>query len=255
MFKMNFNNIGKLVIYGDGVELMIKTRDLSKVGKLSESGSVNDSYGDQIISFNLSSEPKNARKVNLNRKDNYFVKYKCEYWPEYKTALYVHKSELEFVNLGEFVAADHNGEKDYLFAYRVRFVHGAVIQTLNCERLTVPKDWKIPEEERKNGAHWSRFLGDHNNSYNTITEEERKSYNKLRARRGLPEDTSNIVHWYFTTEEITENYYTSEGYHKIEKNDERKEREKLVEVFKSCGVDVSIYDINKLLAVLNISIK
>lgn len=246
----------KLVIYGGGAVLMEKTRDIFKLGTLKDDGTVHTSYGDTITSFNLSSAPKNARKVNLNRTDNYIVKYQCEYWPEKKTALYVHASEVDFVNLGEFVACAHDGEKDYLFKYSLAFKHGATARVVCCDRLKVAGDW-TPESEHAAGAHWKKGLGDFNNSYDTVSADDLGRINAGRVARGLPELDYNLVHWYYVERALDVNYYTSEGYHKIEKDAARADREKIAAAFNKAlnGDKLSHYDIDKLLTVANITLK
>ncbi len=257
MFKMNFDGIGKLVIYRDGVVLFEKGRDLSRVGTF-EKGRVNNSASDRVVSFNLSSAPKNARKVNLTRKDNFFVKYEDgNYIRERKTALYIHASEVSVENLGEFVSMEHDGEKDYLNAYKLIFNHGARVRVLRVEKLSVPGSWTIPEEERKAGAHWYSFLGDHNNSYETVSAEELQRINARRRALGLPEENYNVRHWFFKYQDTKENYYTSDFLTRIEKNSDRVEREKIAAALNAVlGRDkLSHYDVEKLLKVADITLK
>lgn len=257
MFKLSLNDYGKIVIYGNGAVLLEKERDFYKIGAQDDNGKIRTTYGDDILYINLSSDPKVARKVNLMRKDNYTVKYDAGYyWHEKKTALYIHVSEVGVFPLGEFVAAEHDGEKDYLYGYKVTFNHGAEARVLKCEKLLVPGSWTIPEDEKKAGAHWSRGLGDHNNAYDTIGAEELENRNKIRVKRGLEPENYNLVHWYYENVTITENYYASEAYHKIEKDSDRVQREKLAEVMNGVLHDkLSHYDIDKLLAVVNITLK
>lgn len=259
MFTVRRDGIAfdKLVIYGGGAVLMEKTRDIFKLGTLKDDGAIQTSYGDTITSFNLSSAPKNARKVNLNRTDNYIVKYQCEYWPEKKTALYVHVSEVDFVSLGEFVACAHDGEKDYLYKYAVTFKHGASARVVCCDRLKVDGKWTIPENEHAAGAHWKMGPGDFNNSYDTVSADDLTRINSGRASRGLPALDYNLVHWYYLEKDLDTNYYTSEGYHRIEKDSARADREKIAAAFNSVlrGDKLSHYDIDKLLTVANITLK
>lgn len=257
MFKLSRNDYGKIVIYGNGAVLLEKERDFYEIGARDDNGKIRTTYGDDILYINLLSAPKTARKVNLMRKDNYTVKYDAGYyWHEKKTALYIHVSEIGVLPLGEFVAADHDGEKDYLYGYKVTFNHGAGARVLKCEKLLVHGSWTIPEDEKKAGAHWSRGLGDHNNAYDTISAEELENRNIIRVKRGLEPENYNLVHWYYENVTITENYYTSETYHKIEKDSDRVQREKLAEVMNGVLHDkLSHYDIDKLLTVVNITLK
>ena len=260
MFTVNYGalDFDKLVVYGDGVVFIEKERDIFKLGTLKDNGTVHTSYGDMVTSFNLSGEPKNARKVNLFRKDNYLVKYESGYYlREKKTALYIHISEVDCVNLGEFVAFQHDGEKDYLFKYSLTFKHGATARVVCCDRLKVAGDWTIPESEHAAGAHWKRYLGDFNNSYDTVSADDLDRINAGRVARGLPELDYNLVHWYYVERALDVNYYTSEGYHKIEKDAARSDREKIAAAFNKVlnGDKLSHYDIDKLLTVANITLK
>lgn len=74
-----------------------------------------------------------------------------------KTALYVHVSEVNVENLGEFVAMEHNGEKDYLYGYKLTFNHGARAAFAHVKRMCVPGSWTIPDEEKSGCALVSRL--------------------------------------------------------------------------------------------------
>ena len=243
MFKMSFDGIGKLVIYGGGQIKLVKTRDLNKVS-ITEG---KEEHTSGKVYFYLSEAPKNARKENLNRKDCYFLNYTDDhsgYWKERKTALYIHESEISVTDLGEYVAADHNGERDFLFRYSLNFKNGYEYRKINCERMLVEKSWTLPE-----GARWYR-LGDYNNTYDVS--EPNELYKKLH-----PEAPDyNLVHWTLSTEKSFVNYVSSEGYHRIEKTEERKERETLAAVLaKALNKTVSEYDVKRLLEVVNIEVK
>ena len=241
MFNQYLEGIKKLVIYGDGKKYMEKTRDLASVAEW-KNGKVVDSYFDKILSINLTSEPKTARKENLSRKDNYYLTFKDDLFHERRTALYIHISEIDFEDLGEYIAMEHNGEKDYLYAYKVGFKHGATADIVHYERLNVSGDWTIPESEKAKGAKWGEY--------------GRNVYYTRPTTTAKDGTVFNLVHRYFTTETISETYYTSEGYHKIEKDDSRKEREELAEVLsKALGKHISHYDIDSLLKVVSITIK
>ena len=257
MYTVDFDKFQKLVIYGGGAVLFEKTRDIRKIGTF-DGEKVKTDYFDHLTAFCLSTEPKNARKINLNRTDNFFIKYACEWWPaEKKTALYVHVSEVNVENLGEFVAMEHNGEKDYLYGYKLTFNHGARAAFAHVKRMCVPGSWTIPEEEKKAGAHWSSGLGDYNNSYEVITDAEIERRAEISKKLGRPVEKYNLVHRFITFEDVGTNYYTSEVYHKIEKDDARSEREKIAAALNAAiGSDkFSHYDVDKLLKVVNITLK
>lgn len=256
MYTVDFEQFSKLVIYGGGEVLLEKTRDIKKIGTF-DGGKVKTDYFDHLTTFNLSMEPKNARKINLNRTDNFFIKYACKWWPEKKIALYVHVSEVNVENLGEFVDMEHDGEKDYLYGYKVTFNHGARAVFVHTKKLCVPGSWTIPEEEKKAGAHWSRGLGDYNNSYKVITAEEIEPRNAFLEKVGRPAEKYNLIHHFLTFEDVDTNYYTSEGFHKIEKDSARDDREKIAAALNNAlgSGKFSHYDVEKLLKVVNITLK
>lgn len=251
MIKMTFDQFNKLVIYGNGEVLFAKERDLSNYATLKDGKPAGNL--DRIISFNLMQEPKNARKENLNRTDNYYLTYHPEYWrSERRTALYVHISEIDAVNLGEIVHMQHNGETDYIEAFKLIFKHGGEIKKVNVDRLSVPEGWTIPEEEQKNGAHWKRGLGDFNNSYDTPSSERKSFFQKKHP----DQPDYNLIHWYITTEPLTENYYTGDYISRIKKDADREQRDRIAEIMTECTHgSISHYDVEKMLEKLNITIR
>lgn len=247
MFKMNFDGIGKLVIYGDGKILLEKTRDLNNV-MLTE-GKTEFTQG--RIEFYLSDTPKNARKENLNRKDCYFLNYTDThngYYNERKTALYVHESEISVTNLGEYVSMNSNGETCYLYRYALNFKNGFEYNEVNSEKMLVDGKWTLPS-----GAKW-HTMGDYNNTYDVISKDQSEFYKKRHP--DSPE--YNLVHWTIERKTASTNYYSSETYHRIEKTEDRKEREKLADILNSAlgsSSHLSHYDIEELLKVVDIKIK
>lgn len=237
MFKMNFKGIGKLVIYGNGRIKYQSERDLSKLNN------------GELLYFFLSEEPKNARKENLNRKDCYFLKYTPEYctW-ERRTALYIHESEISVSNPKEIVSlrSESYGETNYKNQYNLCFMYGATKRVLHCDRMNVEKNWTPPK-----GAHWYNFLGDHNNSYQLISDEEYEDKMKLYDRTGKPRpEKYNVLHWYYTEESFTEFTRDSDYYTRTEKTPDRKNREHIANRFTEIlgrNNYISHYDIEKLL--------
>lgn len=245
MFKLNLRDVDKLIVYGNGKKYLEKTRDFAKVGVILND-KYHNPYGDTITEINLAQEPKNARKENLNRTDNYYLTFKDEIFRnERKTAVYIHVSEVEVDDLGEFVAFEANGEKDYLYLYKVTFRNGATAKFYRAEHMKVDKGWKIPEEEFAAGARWSNTYNTNAPTYDTLSE---------RAER---KTGCNLIKRYVEFGTITENYYTSEGYHKTEKDDDRKNREEIAALMnKVLGQHkVSHYDVADLQKYFDITIK
>ena len=242
--------IDTIIIYGGGQILLKKNRDFFKM------------QNGEMLFFYLKNEPKNARKENLNRKDNYFLKYDDiygSYYKERKTALYIHESEIKVSGPVEKLSFEHDGEKNYKNEYNLYFVNGGRKRVLNVEKLNVPGNWTIPKEEVSAGAHWYNFLGDYNNSYEIVTEEEQKRLKNWRTKKGLPApEPYNLKHWYFTEEDFSVNTVESDYYTRTEYDAARIERNKLASRFNEIlghNKGFSHYDIQKLLNVFDITEK
>lgn len=239
MTTIKLNAIRRIIIYGNGQKLMEKRRDFDRVGTWSGE-TVNTDYWSRILSINLSTEPKNARKENLNRKDNYYLPVKDTIFNIYEPALYVHFSEVNFSALGEYIANNGKDEKHYLYAYKIGFKHGAVADIHHFEKLNVPGDWKLPE-----GATW-----DNGRNYYSIIDAEKSHFaRKLAEKRGEKFTEYNMIHHWFTTEPIGETVLTSEGYHKTVKSPALIARETLKEKLNAAiGRDrLTEYDVEKLI--------
>ena len=251
MFKQSLSGIDKLIIYGNGEKLLEKNRDFNKIGKL-ENGSYHDSYFDRILSINLNQETKQARKENLNRKDNYFLSFKKDYSRQPGTALYLHFSEVSVKNLGEFLAMDTHDEKCFLYAFQIRFLNGAEAELYHIEKMNVPGNWTPPA-----GYDFAGYgCKTPENCYEIVSEEQQKHNKEFAEKTGRKYVPFNLLHKWYTNETITETVLTSEGYHKYIKSPERENRENLAAVMNTVLYNkISHYDIEKLLQVVNITIK
>lgn len=239
MYKTNFSEVGKVVIYGDGKIFFESERDLTKIGCVSSL--------DRLMYVNIS-DPKQARKENLFRNDNFFLKYTDNhhgYWSERKTALYIHVSDIAVSGPVEKIAMQHNGETDYKEEYTLTFTHGARIRKVNLEKMNVAGNWTPPE-----GAHWKRGTGDYNNTYEVKTEEEIKAIEANAKKKGIEFEPYNVIHWFITEENVTECTRESDYFTRIERDNDRKNREDLAKKFNDVlRTDrFSHYDIEKLLS-------
>lgn len=248
--RVNYNEFKEIRIFKDGeIIFAVDNQKLQKIGNLKD-----------IISYDFPVERiRNARKENLIKKDIYFLSVDADYYlsPK-KIALYVHSDYITVKNLGEFVALEHDGEKDYKEKFEINFNDVVLtIREVNHEKMLVDKHWKIPEEEVKNGAHWSKYLGDYNNSYDVRDLDE--SQKKILESRGI--DTNyNLIHWTISQYEA-KNYiakYDSQRYTRIEKDSSREQREKLAQLINEClesNSHLSHYDVARLQEKFNITIK
>lgn len=240
-FDFNTTDIEKLIIYGDGKKYLEKTIDINLIRKLINGKPC--ASRDKIVRIHLEKEVKRARKENLDRNDNYTISYKMRF--EHRTTVYIHISEVEFEDLGEYVVSEHNGEKNYKHIYRVRFKHGAEGMFYHAERITVPKGWTIPREEIARGAQWSETYNIAAPTYQPITNPQER----LR-------EECTLVKRYVDFGPVEETCYASD-FCRIEKDEARIEREKIAEVMNMALGDhrISHFDIERMLKVLNITIK
>lgn len=248
--KVNYNEFKEIRIFKDGK--IIFAADNQKLQNL---GNLKD-----VINYDFPIDNiRNARKENLTKKDIYFLSEKSDYFLTSKrTVLYVHSDFISVKNLGEFVAFEHDGEKDYKEKFELNFKNVVLtIREVNCEKMLVDKHWKIPEDEVKKGAHWKNHLGDYNNSYDVVELNELQK--KRFEKRGI--DTNyNLIHWTISEYE-TKNYiatYESKTYTRIEKDDSREQREKLAQLINEClgsNSHLSHYDIARLQEKFNITVK
>lgn len=251
MFKLPIGEYDKLVIYGNGRKLLEKTRDFTKLGEFKDD-KVTEHYFDRLLSINLLNEPKNARKENLERKDNYTLSFKKS-WGDTGVAIYIHETEIAVEELGEYVSMEANGEKDYLYGYRLHFMHGAEGDIYNVERMYVPKDWTLPR-----GSDWSGYgCRTPRNCYEIVDEERQERLKEIAEIQGKPYEPCNLLHKWYEYKPVTETVMSSETYHRSEKTAERLERERLAELMNSVvyGNKFSHYDIENLLKVVDIKAK
>lgn len=207
MYKQLLKEIDSLVIYADGKKLLEKTRDFNKLHRIDTAGVITSIYGDTITALNLNQEPKTARKENLNRKDNYIIAKRGKYSYEHtRYILYLHASEANVKELGEFVACEASGQKCYLYGYEVTFTNPADTELWKRDFLTVPGDWKSP-------IPWGKWI------------------NGERYRVSEGKTDYNVIHDTLVKSEEKTVYYTSETYHRIEKDEHRQKCEALAAEF------------------------
>lgn len=241
MFTMSLNGIDRLVIYGHGEKLFTKDRNLAKISTYSpEANTIRDAYYDRITSVNLATEPKTARKENLNRTDNYYLTYKGEWRNERKTALYIHESEISVEALGETIALSTKDEKTFIYGYKLTFKNGATAHFLKYEHLNVPDSFIPPHG-------WNQWKD--GEMYKVIDDDTQRRRKELAEATGKEYKPANVLKEYIVSEAITENYYTADYIHRTEKSEHRQKCEALAKAFNEViGADkFSYWHIEKLL--------
>ena len=249
---MSGDTINQVFIYSDGVilatldEITEKNFDTDKKGFITRvNGDVYDGTPEKII---IKGETKKAIKLNLHRKDNFFIKN-----PDKKYSIdapynyYINISSLDnFYLVGDVLAADFNHEKNYLETYRITFP-GVVFRRCKFE--------KIPCENYtlKDGEQFSSCYGvDKNHPCIDTYEITKDAIFTLKKHPEKLGEKGIIKRW---REYETNNNYTmvltKRCYTKCVKDEYRLNAEKIAEklnnIFKYNIGRFSYYEIEKLL--------
>lgn len=240
-----YSNIRKIIIYGNGEKLYTAESGYFEECK-TKNGKISTVYHGQPIAFTLGSEPKKARKENLNRKDNYFVVYHGDYSWENGLTLYIHESEISVSFAGEYIAFDTNGETNYKNAVMLHFTHGATMERLKMEKVPeADKDFTPPE-----GCKWSDGYSRNPGKPN---------YDIIHPHAWSDEPGEPVVVKRWRENEIVFDLLVQcQGYSRTEKTPDRLHREKLAAIMNENNIfrnHVSHYDIEKLLQYFDIAIK
>ena len=237
--ECNIENLQRIVVYGDGVILYDNPEGYIEQYNI-EGETLKSVYPSQLNTLYLNNEIKKANKENLNRKDNYILKYKNSYSLYSGYALYIHKDEINVEYLGEKIAMKSKTETNYLHTYKFTFAAGAVRDIHHYERYEYKKDFMLPE-----GARWSSGFG-------TETHPCYDSYsNRVTGETGI------IKRWITqeTTHELitTKRFYSKTIYSEDEK--QRREYVKIINDKRCFYKDISSYELEKLQQYFNITLK
>jgi hypothetical protein len=227
-------DVKKINIYGNGEILF--TLEQSYLEEYSEKG---DTYGSiyygAVITLYLENEIKRALKKNLNRSDNFYVKFVGDYSWESGKEIFIHESEIQVIDDGEKLSMKTEHEKNYLHAFTLLNKNGFFMnRTCNEKIVTGDVKWTLPENGR-----WSSCYGTiENPCYDTFE-------NKITGEKGV------IKRW-IEPETITELKTAQRGYCRTEKDDYRKKCESLADKMNELNIFgsstyVSHYDIERLL--------
>lgn len=224
-----YGDVKKIVIYGGGKILFQINQDYLEEYGTNNRGIYTAAYGGRVHAMNLKTAPKRAIKENLERKDNYYLKYRGDYSWESGKVLYIHGSEINVIDDGEKLAMETEEEKNYLHAFTLENNAGFVMKRLHCERVfdAGPK-WTIPD-----GGKWGSGYGP----------EDAPQYD-------LSHDDKWVLKKWFTFETVTQLKTAQRFYTRCEYSENRKRAK---EIAKRCNEnnvfykDVSFYEIEKLL--------
>ena len=191
-------------------------------------------------------EIRTARKENLKKNDFFEMKSTKNF--EYRCFtngkdLYIPSSAFELLEIKEVLHNQHNGEKDYKTSYSFKINCGAYKYNKHIEKVTdLPADMPLSEYDPcgKFGGGFSKDC----NMYDICT--------NFRTK-----ETYTCKKWltYDKLEEIT---LESDYYTRIEKDEDRKNREEIAKIISEClygDKSVSHFEVDKMLEKLNITIR
>lgn len=238
-----YERFGKIVIYGNGQILFtadsgyFEPKDIknNEAGEAKITTDYNNPY-DYIEAVELAKEPKRANKENLNRKDNYILKY--EDYHTIKKALYIHESEISVEYIGEILAFQTEEEKDYLNTFKLTFHNPVIFRIKNNEKIYAD-NFELPE----NGIFSECYGREEAPCYYPFDENDYILRKPEKPRKGV------IKRW-FTYETLTEKAIiaTERGYCKTIESEERKENRKIAEMLNKVlpGNNFSHFDIKRI---------
>jgi hypothetical protein len=208
-------------------------------------------YGNRVFYIDLPIDNiRNALKLNFNKNDVFTLKEYANDRYEIRNgrALYIPEKYISVGNLGEYLALETNGEKDFLTLYRLAF---ATVQTVSepkieriiCDNYTLQDGETFGSYYGKDKAH-------------AVISTFDTSESAYHQKKGIPAEKGILKHYF---EDVTYNEFIvkSDYYTRTEKDEARTEREKIAEIINSClyNKTLSHYDIGKIMEKLNITVK
>lgn len=244
--RTEYHGIQQIIIYGHGEKLYTAGRGYFEESRITKDGKISSVYDGRPKAITLTTEPKRARKENLNRTDNYLLTYKGEYSWQSGLTLYIHESEISVTPAGEYIAFNTNGETNYKNAVMLHFTHGAEMRRCKVERVPgAGSDFKPPE-----GCRWSK---DYSNN------PEKPNYDVVRSKpwSNEPGEPEVIKRW-IEPETVFEILAECPGYSRTEKTPERLRREEIAKILNKNKVftrETNHYEIERLLTLFELTPK
>ena len=119
-----FSEIEGYRIYDKGKVLYSSNRSYLEKNSISDDGKTESFRNYRIESF-IIENPKRANKLNLNRKDNFFINENLKYSINNKSkVLYVHVSNITVEKIGEVIGVKTKDETNFINAYKLNFKYG-----------------------------------------------------------------------------------------------------------------------------------
>lgn len=151
---VNGKEINNIVIYKNGKELFKLNQGFFKM-------KINNILSEDIISFKIS-EPTKAIKVNLNRKDNFYIldKENFERWKERKYILYINEEEVKVNKIYESLLYKNDFEKNFIKTADLTFIYGCSTKEKEYKEITVNSLGITRKEITEKGEKFNELLKD-----------------------------------------------------------------------------------------------
>lgn len=236
------NNINNIYFYNNGVVLGYVNELQEHEIKNDKLSSVYDGTPEEIV---IDFEIKKALKLNLNRKDAFYIKNsEARYSFEKPYNLYINSDLVNFELLGDVLAVEMKHEKNYLEAYKITFT-SASFKRLAIEKIILGdnENYKLLPGEQ---FHHTCYGPDKTHACVGFFDNSKNSFIAKRH----PEQASDkgiIKRWF--EHETLNNYsfiVTRPIYSKMIKDNYLTEIEDLSKKLKDLGINLSRYDIEKM---------
>ena len=245
--KINLSNYETINIYNENGVIFSTVRGGFERATI-DGKKCRSHYSDIICEIDLPIDNiRNAQKLNLNKNDVFSIKYvpSDRYSIRNGRALYIPDRFISVERLGEFLALEANGEKDFLTLYKFAFANPQTVSEPHLERIIC--DNYTLEEGETFGSGYGR---DEAHAVIDTFDTSKSRLKEISHEKGiLKKYYHDVIYSDFI---VKSDYYT-----RTEKDEARTEREKIAEIINSClyNKTFSHYDIEAIQKKLNISIK
>jgi hypothetical protein len=193
---------------------------------------------------------RNAQKLNFYKNDVFSIRYipSDRYSIRSGRSLYIPDRFISVEPLGDFLALEANGEKDFLTLYKFTFSNPQTVSEPHHERI-ICDNYTLEEGEAFGGG----FGKDKKHAVISTFDTTDNAFFK---RSGQAAEKGIIKHY---LQDVIYNDFIvkSDYYTRTEKDEARREREKIADIINTClyNKTVSHFDVENIMKKLNISIK
>lgn len=203
-------------------------------------------------------EPRAARKLDLTKNDNFTFKTTSDSWIRKEKDLYIYcgvGGDVVLEYAGEYESFKNAGETSYKKAYNLEFINGVEMDFFHYDRYVMedPENYQLQPGER-----FSEYYGSRENPcvWSFDNKDHEQLFKKLNPGKPWKHEKGIVKRWHATEKVFEKITVSGYGYSRTEKTEDRKNREDLAAVLsKALNKSISHYDVEKLLEVVNITLK